>query len=526
MRGTPSGLAAAFVYAVYGRLLMKRPQVNRRAFLTLGASAPLALTACNNGVSTIFPPAVPVYKPAPAPATLAAGTQVADLRFGFAPTPPVFPGYDPAGDAKALILAGTPSPAQIPIPGTQSTGSYKTNQRYLVKVPNAWNGKLVVLGTPATRSEFANDAIWGDFFLALGYAYACSNKGIPYNAAVETVNTTTSPTGSYPIPFNLGGFEALGFTYKMGVLNPITPINTWNDDFALLTVSAKLYLATNFGKAPTKTYAVGISNGGAQVRSLLEQHGDLVDGGVDWEGVYWSPTLSILNYLPKFVQAMPAYVASNFTDPVSAAAIVAAGFPADRTQAVAAHPSLWFEFYANQASFYNDLSTFVYSLLIDPTVSSSIAAPGCIPNATDPARQPGNCTGATGMAVPQNRQTYAPSSAAQANIASFAHTGKIYKKPLVSIAGSADMLIPPATNAIPYLNAVIANGSGSNYWQYLVNGGTHVDPFSAFGYGLQPNLQFAWAAFNQLVSIVEKGYNPPGAGTQQAVSTPSQIVSI
>jgi len=39
-------------------------------------------------------------------------------------------------------------------------------------------------------------------------------------------------------------------------------------------------------------------------------------------------------------------------------------------------------------------------------------------------------------------------------------------------------------------------------WQYIVAGGTHVDTFSPFGYGLQPQLPFAWAAFRQLVAMI------------------------
>ncbi len=130
----------------------------------------------------------------------------------------------------------------------------------------------------------------------------------------------------------------------------------------------------------------------------------------------------------------------------------------------------------------------------------------------------------SGLADPVVRQNYIPSAAARAAIGAFAHTGKI-SKPMVSIAGTADMFVTPANNATPYLAAVNANGKGSMYWQYLVSGGTHVDTFAspAFGYPLQPQLQFGWAAFNQLVSIVEGGANPPGAGTQQTVSAPTDI---
>ncbi len=225
--------------------------------------------------------------------------------------------------------------------------------------------------------------------------------------------------------------------------------------------------------------------------------------------------------MPKMLAAMPAYVASKFTDTAAAAAIVAAGYPADVLQASAKNPSLWFEYYANQASFYTDLTTFAYALLLDPAATSSVTLGGCTPSASNPTGLPGTCD-ATGVAVPANRAAYVPSSGVAANVASFEHTGAI-GKPLVSIAGAADMFITPQNNATAYLDRVVAAGNGGKYWQYLVRGGTHVDTFAPLGYGLQPQLPFAWAAFNQLVAIVERGYAPPNPGTQQNVATPDQI---
>jgi hypothetical protein len=86
------------------------------------------------------------------------------------------------------------------------------------------------------------------------------------------------------------------------------------------------------------------------------------------------------------------------------------------------------------------------------------------------------------------------------------------------------MFITVGNNASPYLAAVAAAGQSARYWQYLVSGGTHVDTLAPLGYGLQPQLPFAWAAFGQLVAIVERGLRPVGAGTAQSVSTPSQIL--
>src|ERR1700676_5291232 len=502
------------------RPMDSRRLLDRRGFLALAASVP-ALAACTtNSTGTVPLPMAPVVPPVP----LAAGSSVSDLRYPHTiPTtaPPLFAGYAPLGDANALFVPGPPSPATSPVPGTLATGSYATNERYVIKVPTAWNGKLTVAGTPSFRSEFANDFIWGDFALANGYAFASSNKGVLYNAIVETLAASPSPAHNFPIPFNLAGLEAAGFSFRFGVLNQSGNIANWNTDFAILTASAQNFLAQSFGRFPTKTYAVGLSNGGAQVRSLLENYPSLIDGGVDWSGVYWSTSLSILNYLPVFLANMPAYIASGYTSATAAAAIQSAGYPADIVQAAnAAHPSLWEEYYSNQASFYSDLTLFAYALFLDSNAASLAGA--FTPNGSDPVHLPG--TSATGLRQPAARAAYAPSGAAASTIATFAHTGRI-GKPLVSIGGTSDMFITNANNAAPYLAAVRAAGNGGKYWQYLVSGGAHVDTFAPFGYGLQAQLPFAWAAFNQLVAIVERGFAPPGAGTAQTVTTTSQIRS-
>lgn len=491
----------------------------RRSHFIAGASA-LGLAGCSTGTTG-------TTGTGPLPPSGVGPGHVPDLRWHFAPVPLTGNGYDPAGDAAALILPTSPSPATSPIPGVQVLGSYAADERYVLRIPDAWNGKLVVIGTPAFRSEFANDGIWQDFLLSRGYATACSNKRIPFNAIAEQWPNSPNPNVNFPICYDVASLETLKFSYRLGAIYPNKkPINGWNDDFYQLTLTAKNYL-TQFYKAPARTYAVGTSNGGAQVRSLLEQHPDVVDGGAEVEGVYWSPTLSILDYMPKFLKAMPAYVASGFTDPVSAAAIVAAGYPADvKGTGGAAHPSLWFEYYAGQVSFYTDLTVFAYALLIDPAATSTLpAAATFTPNPVKPTQLPGTpSAGVSGLADPVARQNYVPSAAARSAISAFAHTGNI-GKPLVSVAGNADMFVTAANNATPYLAKVNAAGKGSQYWQYLVNGGTHVDTFAdpTWGYGLQPQLQFGWAAFNQVVAIVESGAHPAGAGTQQTVQNPADI---
>lgn len=501
----------------------------RRGHFVSGSAA-LALAGCagSNGAGGGTTSYVPNPGIGPVPS---GGAKLSDLRFSPANVPPgnAAAGYTPAADAAALILPGTPSPATTPIPGTQLIGSYAVDEQYVIRVPDAWNGKLVVIGTPALRTAFANDAIWQDFLLAKGYATACSNKGVPGNVAVQSFASTDAPSAFFPIPYDLAGLESAKLGYKAIILASQTrrPINQWNDDFANLTVQTKAYLAAAFGKAPTRTYAVGLSNGGAQVRSLIEEHPDLVDGGVDWSGVFWSTGYSFLDYLPVFLKNMPAYIASGFSASSAAyAAIVAAGYPNDVTTNAGTRPSLWFEYYSGQASFYSDLTLWLYALLIDPAASSSIALGGaCTPNATNPTRLPGTCS-VSGLADPLVRQNYVPSTAARQNIAAFAHTGRL-NKPLISIAGTSDMFITPANNALAYQNTVNGAGYGRNHRLYLVQGGTHVDTFAAPALGyttLQPQLPFAWRAFDLLVAQVEAGTAPQlGAGANTVVATPAQM---
>ena len=420
-----------------------------------------------------------------------------DLRFGFAPLPAAAPGFDPAGDARALVAAATPSPASEPIPGVQLWESLGPGHRYVVRIPQRWNGDLVVCGTPAMRSEFANDAIFSDFLLARGYAFASSNKGIPYNAAFEAANQTPEPGAAYRIPFDIAEAPKNTAVLRFGALYPHhVPVAAWHADLPAVILAAAEHVRSLRGSAPRRTYAVGLSIGGGQVRWLLERHPELAAGGLEWAAVYWHRDHNILTYLPAFLRHMPAYVDSGFTDAAAHDAIVAAGFPPDRLGTSAGHASLWNDHYANLAPFYADLTTFVFARLLDPSVPPLDSL--------------------------ERRAAYVPSPAARENVAAFAHTGAI-ERPLVAVAGDADVFITPQHNAAPYLAAVRATGRADRYWQYIVAGGTHVDAFAGFGYGLQAQLPFVWKAFDRLVAIVEERRTPPGAGTARLVRDPAEM---
>jgi len=426
-------------------------------------------------------------------------TTVPDLRFGAAPLPEPAPGFDPAGDARALMLPGLPSPATQPLPGRQIFGSLGPGQRWILRIPHNWNGKLAVCGTPATRSEHANDAILGDFLLARGYSFASSNKGIPYNAVLEPFAETPVPELAYRIPFPLGDPAAGSAAIRLGALVPRRiGVGDWHEDLARLIVAARELVAAETGREPARTYALGLSIGGGQVRWLLENRPDLADGGVEWASVFWSPGRNILTHLPAFLTHMPAYVASGYRDRAAHEAIVAAGFPPDRVQPEGAVRSLWDAHYASLPPHYADLTTFAFAKLLDPE-----AGP---------------------LDTPAARAAYVPSAAAGRAIAAFAHRGTP-ARPLIGVAGEADVFVTPQHHAAPYLEAVRAAGCAERYAQYVVADATHVDAFAAFGWGLQPLAPFAWAAFDKLVAHVEDGAPLGGAGMARRVREPAEILA-
>src|SRR5712671_950408 len=78
--------------------------------------------------------------------------------------------------------AGKRSPITKAVPGLQLNAriaSDPTGQgRFLLRLPNDWNGRLVVAGASGTRSEFNGDFAWSDYVVQKGYAYASQNKGV------------------------------------------------------------------------------------------------------------------------------------------------------------------------------------------------------------------------------------------------------------------------------------------------------------------------------------------------------------
>src|SRR4029450_169653 len=149
------------------------------------------------------------------------------------------------------------------------------DSQFVVRLPENWNGQLVITGAPGVRKQYAPDYILSDWMLAQGYAYASTDKG----------NSGTS--------FYENGSRSA----------PGQAVREWHDRVSELAVAAKEGVAQRDGSRPARTWMTGISNGGYLTRWQLENRPELFDGGVDWEGTLMTPDgPNLFTYLPTAVR--------------------------------------------------------------------------------------------------------------------------------------------------------------------------------------------------------------------------------
>src|SRR5262249_7800886 len=193
--------------------------------------------------------------------------------------------------------------------------------RFLLRVPNDWNGRLVVAGASGTRSEFNGDFAWSDYVVQKGYAYASQNKGV-LNLFIASLNSATPPE---PLACRLNPASTIWVHFFDN--DPGQDFTRWAEFMIKAAELAREGVKGAYGQKPRFTYAVGTSNGGYQVRRAIESAPDLFDGGVDWEGTFVDAHApNLLTDLPPAILNFPDYAASNL-NPASTAAknIVAAG---------------------------------------------------------------------------------------------------------------------------------------------------------------------------------------------------------
>ncbi|GAB3787165.1 tannase/feruloyl esterase family alpha/beta hydrolase [Nocardioides ungokensis] len=210
-----------------------------------------------------------------------------------------------ASDWAGLNAPGTHNPSGVPgiqvdgyFPDTSTSNTHhgwNHDSQFVVRLPDHWNGRLVVSGAPGTRTQYAGDFLFSDWLLAHGYAYAMTDKG----------NDGSS-------------------FYKDGK-EPGDAIAEWNHRVTQLTRATRQVVAQRYGRVPARTYLFGISNGGYLVRWQLENRPGLYDGGVDWEGtLYQAKAPNLLTYLPVALRNYPKYQATG--DRAAHRRMIRAGF--------------------------------------------------------------------------------------------------------------------------------------------------------------------------------------------------------
>ena len=426
------------------------------------------------------------------------------------------------------------NPAYANIAGTEVTGLLKRGERMqsiTFRLPDEWNGKLVVAGTPGLRNEYANEAILVPWLLEAGYAYIVGDKGIPGGTA--------------------------------DMLSGKHPTQHWGPMMIDLSLWAQKYLEEETGQKPYRTYTMGLSNGGYQTRRALEidhkynkkpkNGGKLIfDGGVDWSGAYW-PDARVIAGKGKGAVSVEAYAAADtMVGSIDKGTLAMGWFHSPDTLATqeeydknprfpgayfpifdvgfSPESALYWGYYSSNfdpyhvyggpyAAFYGvgyyNLVSYVYRADLRGDDATAAAAYHCWGDPTNPNTPPPLydwlATAANGG---WNKESvkYALKNA---------NTGE-FSVPLLSLHGQADGLVATNSMAMAYKDAVQRFGNPDLYRMYIVAHAGHVDLHADGGWGansavvdpgipdlLTPMQAYAMRAFQYLEDWVENGEMPP-----------------
>ena len=380
--------------------------------------------------------------------------------------------YTDAADFAGLHAPGTVNPRGVPgvqvdgyFPDTSRTNAlhgWHHDAQFVIRLPQQWNGRIVVAGAPGVRKQYSSDFMVSDRVLAKGYAYASIDKG------------------------NTGAFF-----FRDGAA-PGDAMREWHARTTQVARAAQAVVRQAYGRPARQTYMTGVSNGGYLTRWQLENEPGVFDGGVESEGTLFEPGNTLLGYLPEALQAYPV-----FRDSTGAAKEAAR----QRMYAAGFEPGselLWDLHYR----VYWDLTQRIYREELDPTYDGALEA-GITPTCP---------LGALGCAADTTYDVSTRPAVAQA-LRGLTLTGKL-KRPMLSLHGDLDTLLPIDLHGTRYAELVAEQKRSRLHRLYVVERGQHVDSFLAlFPEGaLRAMLPCYTDAFDALVAWVERGLEPPASG--------------
>jgi hypothetical protein len=375
-------------------------------------------------------------------------------------------GHTNRSDWEGLHASGTWNPSGVPgvqIDGyfpddsySNSNNGYFHDSQFVIRLPDDWNGKLVVTGAPGVRRQYANDFIISDWVLARGYAFAATDKG---NTGV--------------------------FFYRDGE-EPGDAVAEWHYRVEELTLAAQATVEQYYGREAERTYITGISNGGYLTRYALENSPELYDGGVDWEGtLFREEGPNLLTYLPVALANYPRYAATG--DRRAYRAMIRAGFEPGSE-------FLWQDHYLT----YWDLTQRIYREEFDPEYDGALEAgiPFCRPGTP-------NCDADYDY---EGRPQEVKDAVGRVSL-----DGDI-GRPMITLHGTLDALLPIGLHAGEYERLVREAGNKRLHRYYVIEAGNHVDSYyDRYPDRLRPILPCYRAAFELMERWVESGRKPPGS---------------
>ena len=391
---------------------------------------------------------------------------------------------NPAGPAGTNLIPGLQIDGYFP--DSSTTNCYNNedgfpchDSQFVIRLPEDWNGKLVVTGAPGVRKQYALDFIISDFVLSKGYAFASTDKG---NTGSNFWDDGSKPGGS---------------------------VAEWHRRVEQLTKAAKATVEQRYGKEPDFTYMTGISNGGYLTRYAIENNPGLYDGAVDWEGVLWRPNgPNLFTHLPQALRhwnecktSAPEY------DRHACDLMRRAGYPKGSE-------FLWEEHYVT----YWDLTQRIYREEFDPGYDGDTkeedGTPG-IPGCQEEVTPPPKCDA--------NYQYKKRPQRVKEAVEKVSLTGNI-GRPMLTVTGTYDNLLPMRLHSNRYRALIENAGKGNRHRYYKIENGNHVDSYfdryrqePAY---VRPILPCYWAAFGEIEEWVENTGDDPQPPASTTVPYP------